>query len=79
MEGLFLSVSNITIITEKKVNKSNVNNVIAGLKSLAATDTSVLNKATTEAFAGHLVPVSRSDKNVNANMSAIEGILKSMQ
>lgn len=65
--------------SNKTINKSNVNNVIAGLKSLAATDTSVLNQATTEAFAGHLVPVSRSDKSVNANMNAIESILKNMK
>ena len=61
------------------INNSNVSNVIAGLKNLAGTDTSALTKATSAAFAGNLVPVNSSDKNVKANLAAIDGIMKAMK
>jgi len=61
------------------INNSNVSNVIAGLKKLAGTDTSALTKATSAAFAGNLVPVNSSDKNVKANLAAIDGIMKAMK
>ncbi len=61
------------------VNKSNVSQVIAGLKDLAGSDTSALTKATTAAFAGNLVPVSSSDSSVKANLAAIDAIMKVMK
>lgn len=61
------------------INNNNVNQVIDGLKNLAGTDTSALTKATTAAFAGNLVPVSKSDKNVQSNMAAIDAIMKAMK
>jgi hypothetical protein len=61
------------------VNNSNVNKVLAELKNLAGTDTSALNKATTAAFAGNLVPVDSSDKNVKASMDAVNSLLKAME
>ena len=57
------------------INSSNVNGVIAGLKQLASEDTSALNKATSAAFAGNLVPVSTANKDVKANMDAVNAIL----
>lgn len=65
--------------SNKMINSSNVSNVIAGLKNLAGTDTSALTKATTAAFAGNLVPVNSSDKNVKSNMAAIDAIMKAMK
>ena len=65
--------------SHNKINKSNVDSVLAGLKALAGTDTSVLSKSTSAAFAGNLVPVSTSNKDVQANMSAINDILKAMK
>ena len=61
------------------ITSSNVNQVIDGLKKLAGTDTSALTKATSAAFAGNLVPVSSSDKNVKANLAAIDTIMKAMK
>ena len=61
------------------ITSSNVNQVIDGLKKLAGTDTSALTKATSAAFAGNLVPVSSSDKNVKANLAAIDNIMKAMK
>jgi len=52
---------------------------LAELKNLAGTDTSALNKATTAAFAGNLVPVDSSDKNVKASMDAVNSLLKAME
>ena len=65
--------------SNKMITQANVGNVIAGLKKLAGTDTSALTKATSAAFAGNLVPVSTSDKNVKANLAAIDGIMKAMK
>ena len=61
------------------INSGNVNGVISALKNLAGTDTSVLTKATSAAFAGNLVPVSATDKSVKANLAAIDGIMKAMK
>ena len=61
------------------INKSNVSGVISALKNLAGTDTSALSKATSAAFAGNLVPVSTTDKNVKSNLAAIDGIMKAMK
>ena len=65
--------------SNKMINKSNVNDVIAGLKKLAASDTSVLSKATQSAYTGSLVPVSTANKDVKANITTIEGILNAMK
>lgn len=65
--------------SNKKVNKSNVDSVIAGLKNLAGSDTSVLSKATQAAYTGSLVPVSTTNKDVKANMDVINGILNAMK
>ena len=67
------------IKSSNKINQSNVDSIIAGLKELAGTDTSALTKATTAAFAGNLVPVSKSDKGVKDSMAALDGILKVMK
>ena len=65
--------------SRNKITKSNVNAVMEGLKELAGTDTAALNKATTAAFAGNLVPVSTADKGVKDNLAALDGILKLMK
>lgn len=65
--------------SRNKINQSNVQTVMDGLKNLAGMDTSVLSKSTSAAFAGNLVPASTSNKDVKANMSAIEDILKVMK
>ena len=65
--------------SNNKVNKSNVSNVIAGLKKRAATDTSILQKSTQAAYTGSLVPVATSNKNVKANMDAVNAILGAMK
>lgn len=65
--------------SHNKINKSNVDTVLAGLTQLAGMDTSVLSKSTSAAFAGNLVPANSSNKDVKANMSAINDILKAMK
>ena len=65
--------------SNNKVNNSNVASVIAGLKNLAATDTSILQKSTQAAYTGSLVPVATSNKNVKANMDAINAIMGAMK
>ena len=65
--------------SNNKVNSSNVNNVIAGLKNLASSDTAILTKATSAAYTGKLVPVSNTNQEVKANMTAINSILNAMK
>ena len=65
--------------SNRMINSSNVNDVLAGLKKLAASDTSVLTKATNSAFAGNLVAVPENNQNVKANMSTIDEILNAMK
>lgn len=65
--------------SNRKINNNNVSSVIAGLKKLAATDTSVLSKSTQAAYTGSLVPVATSNKDVKANMDAINAILNVMK
>jgi hypothetical protein len=65
--------------SNNKVNKSNVSSVIAGLKNLASTDTSILQKSTQAAYTGSLVPVATSNKDVKANMDAVNAILAAMK
>ena len=65
--------------SNNKVNKSNVSSVIAGLKNLASTDTSILQKSTQAAYTGSLVPVATSNKDVKANMDAVNAIMAAMK
>jgi hypothetical protein len=65
--------------SNRMINGSNVNNVISGLKKLAASDTSVLTKATNSAFAGNLVAVPNNNQNVKANLATIDEIMKAMK
>ena len=65
--------------SNKLINNTNVNDVMAGLKKLASTDNSALNKATTAAFAGNLTPVSTSNKNVKTSVDAVTAIVNAMK
>jgi len=55
------------------VNSGNAAKVISGLKSLAGLDTSAFQAASSKGYAG--APLSTSDKNVDATMKALNGLL----
>lgn len=58
------------------VNAGNVSSVLTGLKSLANIDTSAFTKAAaTKGYASTTPALSTSDKNVDATMKALTGLL----